>query len=271
MSAIDLNFDVTGNTDTGSDVVILHGLFGQGRNWAGIAKSLAHDHRVITADLRNHGASPWADEMTYEAMAADVAHLIDTFTKPPITLIGHSMGGKAAMTLALTQAELIERLCILDIAPVAYGHDFETHLTAMSNMDIASMSRRSEAEAALLEALGDIDLARFLVRNLKSAPKHSGSVTGGTRGNFTWSVNLAALATHMDDILDFPIFEADAAYEGPALFLAGGASDYIQPYHQAEIERLFPMAETEVVEGAGHWLHAEQPDTVTARLARFLI
>ncbi len=261
MSAIDLNFDAAGQTGVGPDVVILHGLFGQGRNWAGIAKSLSATHRVITADLRNHGASPWADEMTYEAMAEDVARLITTHAAAPVTLIGHSMGGKAAMALALSQPDLIARLCVLDIAPVAYGHDFETHLTAMSNMDVTSMRRRSEAEAALLDALGDINLARFLVRNLKTDPEHDG---------FTWSVNLGALATHMDDILDFPIFEADEAYEGPALFLAGGASDYIQPYHQAEIERLFTQAETEVIEGAGHWLHAEQPDTVTARLAQFL-
>jgi esterase len=269
LSAVELNFDTTGtasgatgdSSSSGGDVVIVHGLFGQGRNWAGIAKALGQNHRIITADLRNHGASPWADEMTYEGMAEDVAHLIEAHTSAPVTLVGHSMGGKAAMTLALTQPDLIGRLCILDIAPVAYGHDFEAHLMAMSNMDVASMNRRSEAEAALLEALGDINLARFLVRNLKSDPEH---------GNFTWSVNLSALAAHMDDILDFPIFEADDAYEGPALFLAGGASDYIQPYHQAEIERLFPMAETEIVAGAGHWLHAEQPDTIINRLAQFL-
>ena len=261
MSAVDLHIEAAGEAGPGTDVIILHGLFGQARNWAGIARALGTQHRIMAADQRNHGASPWADEMTYEAMAADAARLIETRAKAPVALVGHSMGGKAAMVLALTRPELIERIAVLDIAPVPYGHDFEAHLAAMANIDVASLSRRAEAETALLDALGDINLARFLVRNLKADPEH---------GGFAWSVNLDALATHMEDILDFPIFEADAAYEGPALFLAGGASDYVQPHHQAEIERLFPAAATEVVDGAGHWLHAEKPDLITERLRAFL-
>jgi esterase len=259
LTSLNLNFDSIG---TGPPVIILHGLFGQGRNWAGIARGLSDTHKVLSVDLRNHGQSPWADEMTYEAMAADVAHLIESHTPTPVALIGHSMGGKVAMTLAMTRPELIQRLCIVDIAPVPYSHDFENHLKAMANLDITGITRRAEAEAALLEQLDDPFLTRFLIRNLKA---HA-TPTGG----FSWSVNLAALAVHMDDILDFPVFEADQAYEGAALFLAGGNSDYIQPYHQGEIERLFPMAETEIIDGAGHWLHADKPDVITARLADFL-
>ena len=262
MTSLNLNFDSIG---AGPPVIILHGLFGQGRNWAGIARGLSNTHTVFTVDLRNHGQSPWADEMTYQAMAADVAHLIASHTSAPVALIGHSMGGKVAMTLAMTQAltraEMIQRLCIVDIAPVPYSHDFEEHLKAMANLDISSITRRAEAEAALLDQLDDPFLTRFLIRNLKAY-----EATGG----FSWSVNLAALATHMDDILDFPVFEADQAYEGPALFLAGGDSDYIQPYHQGEIERLFPAAEIEIIDGTGHWLHADKPDLITARLMEFL-
>ena len=257
MTAIDLHFDSVGE---GPDVVILHGLFGMGRNWAGIARGLSESHRVLTVDLRNHGTSPWADEMTYEAMAEDVAQLIKTHATVPVSLIGHSMGGKTAMTLALTQPDLLARICIVDIAPVPYDHDFEGHLMAMSNLDVASLTRRSEAEAALLAELDDIFLARFLIRNLKT----------DAAGHFEWGVNLGALAEHIDDITGFPIFEADDAFEGRALFIAGGESDYIQPYHQAEIERLFPEAETEVIPDTGHWVHADKPDVVTARLADFL-
>lgn len=257
MTPIDLHFEVVGD---GSDVVILHGLFGMGRNWAGIARSLSETHRVLTVDLRNHGSSPWADEMTYEAMAEDVANLIKSHAEVPVSLIGHSMGGKTAMTLALKQPSLLDRLCVVDIAPVPYDHDFEGHLMAMSNLDVTSLTRRSEAEAALLAELNDIFLTRFLIRNLKTSD----------HGGFKWGVNLAALAEHIDDITDFPIFEADDAFEGPALFLAGGLSDYIQPYHQAEIERLFPAAETEVIADTGHWVHADKPDVVTEKLAAFL-
>ena len=260
MSTVPLNFDSAGD-GADSDTVILHGLFGMGRNWAGIARTLSATRRMLTADLRNHGDSPWDDEMTYEAMAGDVAELIESHCRPPAQVIGHSMGGKTAMTLALTRPELVARLVVVDIAPVPYDHDFEGHLRAMANLDVGAFERRSAAEAALLDALGDPFLARFLIRNLKADPEHHG---------FAWGVNLDALARHMDDILDFPVFEADAAYEGPALFVAGAESDYIQPHHQGEIQRLFPMAETRVIDGAGHWAHADKPERVTALLADFL-
>ena len=261
MTCIDLAFGTNG-PENADAVVILHGLFGMGRNWAGIAKTLSITHRVLTVDLRNHGASPWTDEMDYPAMAADVASLIDSqLGGRPVSLVGHSMGGKTAMVLAMDQPELIARLCVVDIAPVAYNHDFEPHLEAMANLNVGGLNRRAEAEAALLEAVGDTHLAQFLSRNLKPADNGAG---------FEWLINITAIARHMDDILDFPVYEADQAYEGPSLFLAGGASDYVQPYHQAEIERLFPNAETEIIADAGHWAHAEKPAEVTAALVRFL-
>lgn len=257
--SVDLSHTEIG-TGSGPSVIILHGLFGQGRNWAMIARGLAETHRVFSVDMRNHGDSPWDDEMTYPAMADDVARLIETQDRGPAMLIGHSLGGKATMTLAMQRPELVERACIVDIAPVPYDHDFETHLEAMLGLDLASIKRRGEAEARLRETLNDPHLAGFLIRNL------SQDVDGG----FRWRVNLAALADHMDDLLDFPIFEADQAYDGPALFLAGGASTYVRSYHQAEIERLFPNAEIEIIEGAGHWPHADDPNGVIARLRPFL-
>jgi esterase len=260
LSAVDLHHDISG-TDAGRDVVILHGLFGMGRNWAGIAHTLGDRYRCFTVDLRNHGNSPWADEMTYETMAADVARLIERHCHAPAAVVGHSMGGKTAMTLALSQPELVERVCAVDIAPVPYDHNFEGHIRAMANLDTTALARRSEAETALLEALDDVSLVRFLVRNLKADP---------ASGGFVWGVNLDALARHMDDILDFPVFEADDAYEGPALFMSGSVSEYVQPHHQGEIERLFPNVQTEIVDGAGHWLHADRPERTAALLRAFL-
>jgi len=258
LSAVDLHVDEIGS---GPEVLILHGLFGMGRNWAGIAKDLAVSHRILSADLRNHGDSPWDDAMGYSLMAADVARLIETHCRPPVTVVGHSMGGKTAMVLACEHPNLISRLAVIDIAPVPYDHDFEPHLAAMANLDTGALSRRAEAEAALLAAVGDVHLAQFLSRNLRPADDGVG---------FQWRINVSAIARNMDDILDFPIYEADQAYEGPALFLSGGASDYVQSFHQAEIERLFPNAETEIIAGAGHWVHAERPKEVTEALRNFL-
>ncbi len=259
MSAINLSFDIIG--DSGNNLVILHGLFGMGRNWAGIARALVKDHRVLIVDLRNHGASPWADEMTYEAMAADVAHLINNHCDGKADIIGHSMGGKTAMTLALTEPRLVGRTAIVDIAPALYDHDYESHVEAMASLDVSGLSRRGEAETVLLDVLDDPFLVRFLIRNLKSDPNGHG---------FKWSVNLDALARHMDDILDFPIFDSGQAFEGRVLFLAGGKSDYIQPYHQAEIERLFPQAQIEVIANASHWAHVDRPEEVVRVLESFL-
>ena len=241
-------------------MIILHGLFGIGRNWATIARALAETHRVVSVDMRNHGSSPWDDEMTYPAMAGDVARLIETLGRGPAILVGHSMGGKTTMTLAMQRPELVERACIVDIAPVPYDHDYDDHLELMVGLDLSSIERRSEAEALLSDGLGDAALAGFLARNLNK----------DANGVFRWQVNLKALSRHIDDLLDFPIFEADQAYEGPALFLAGGTSSHVQSYHQAEIERLFPNAEIEIIEGAGHWLHADDPNAVIARLKPFL-
>lgn len=241
-------------------MVILHGLFGMARNWAGIASELADAYRVLTVDLRNHGASPWADEMSYPLMAADVARLIEDECGTAL-VVGHSMGGKTAMTLALEHPDMVERLCIVDIAPVPYDHDFEPHLEAMANLNVGALMRRAEAEAAMLEAVGDAHLAQFLSRNLK--PAESG-------GGFEWRLNVTAIAKNMEEILDFPIFEADQAYEAPALFLSGEKSDYVRPYHGAEIERLFPEARMQDIEGAGHWVHADKPTEVAAALRAFL-
>ncbi len=244
----------------GPTVIILHGLFGQSRNWATIARALAETHRVISVDMRNHGCSPWDDAMTYPEMADDIARLIETKTDGPAMLVGHSMGGKTTMALALERPELVERACVVDIAPVPYDHDYDQHLEVMTGLDLSSITRRGEAEARLADGLDDPTFAGFLARNLSK----------DADGGFRWQVNLEALARHMDDLLDFPVFEADQAYEGPALFLAGSLSTHVQSYHQAEIERLFPAARIEVIDGAGHWVHADDPNAVIARLRPFL-
>ncbi len=235
----------------GSPIVILHGLFGSARNWQAIAKRLATRHHVYTLDLRNHGASPWADSMSYLDMAGDVAAFVEVRALTPVTVLGHSMGGKVAMALALSQPALVRRLVVADVAPVIYAHSFLPYVQAMRDLNLAGMARRDQADAALSEQVPDAATRMLLLQNLILHDRH-----------FDWRINLPALAGAASELLGFPQF-SDARYEGHALFVHGERSAYVAPAHHALIRQLFPQAEIAPVAEAGHWLHVDQP-------ARFL-
>jgi esterase len=235
----------------GSPIVILHGLFGSGRNWQAIAKRLAENYHVYTLDLRNHGASPWADTMSYHDMAEDVAAFIETHALAPTTVLGHSMGGKVAMVLALSQPALLRRVVVADIAPVTYAHSFLPYVQAMQDLDLAGIARRGEADAALRERVSDATTRMLLLQNLVLHDRR-----------FDWRINLPALAGAAGELLGFPEFNG-ARYEGRALFVHGERSAYVAPAYHAVIRQLFPRAEIVAIADAGHWLHVDQP-------ARFL-
>ena len=241
----------------GTPLVILHGLLGSSRNWQGIAKQLGRSFAVWTADLRNHGLSPWADEMDYPAMAADLAALLRERAGPPAAVLGHSMGGKAAMALALTEPSLVERLIVADIAPVTYRHSFLGYIRAMQAADLGTGDRRA-IEAALAEAAPEPAIRGFLMQNLER-----------NGASYRWRPNLAVLAEHMADILAFPDELLTRRYEGPCLFLRGERSDYVLPDHEPRIRALFPRAEIVALPGTGHWLHAEAPGEFVDVVAGF--
>jgi len=253
---VDLAYTETGH---GPPLIVLHGLFGSKRNWASIARRLSADYRVLTVDLRNHGESPWDPAMDYPTMAEDVARLVRRHAGGRATLVGHSMGGKVAMTLALEDANLVDRLAVVDIAPATSGSDLLGYIRHMRALDIERFSRRSEVEAALAEAIETPAIRAFLAHNVQSDD-------GGLR----WQLNLEAIEERFDDILDFPDYPHGHSYRKPTVFIVGAASDYVQPHHHAEIERLFPKAGIDVVPGAGHWVHAEQPSAFVDRLTAFL-
>jgi esterase len=246
----------------GPPVIVLHGLLGSARNWTAIAKRLAAaNHRVYALDLRNHGGSPWADDTGYAAMAEDVRRLMDRRGLAEAAVVGHSMGGKVAMVLALEHGERVERLVAVDIAPAAYaGGTFLSYIRPMRAIDPSGVSRRGEVDERLREAVPDSGVRAFLLQNLVS----------DEGGGFRWRVNLAALEAGMAEIVGFPMPEAGRAYAGRTLFLAGERSDYVRPEHRETIRRLFPNATVEVVPGAGHWVHAEQPERFLERLLAFL-
>lgn len=248
-----LNHDIYGSgTQT---LVIVHGLFGSGRNWRAIAKRLGQSMRVVTVDMRNHAGSFRSDEMGYDDMAADLLELIGTLG--PISLLGHSMGGKASMVAALRDGSRIERLIVADIAPVAYEHSQIPNIDAMEAVDLSRVSRRSDADEQLSAQINDPALRAFFLQSL--AIEEAGA---------RWLLNLSALRRNMPAIMGFP--DVSGQFDKPALFVTGQASDYVDRAGKAAIRPLFPRARFAALKGAGHWLHADQPKAFIATVQAFL-
>ncbi len=244
----------------GPPVALLHGLYGHAGNFATIQRRLAEGgHRVLALDLRNHGASPHAAAMTYPDMAEDVLETLRDAGALPCALIGHSMGGKVAMCAALAAPAAIARLLVADIAPVAYHHAAEHggYLAAMQAVRLHPGLTRAAADAALAAAVPDPRVRGFLLYNLViGAAPH-------------WRLDLPAIAAALPELTGWPAAE-DGPYPGPALFLAGGRSDYVRPEYRPAIRALFPRARFATLKAAGHWLHADDPEGFISVAAAFL-
>ena len=235
-------------------LLVIHGLYGSARNWGVISKRLASDRRVIAVDLRNHGDSPWFDSHSYFDMAQDLAGVIAHFNQP-MAVMGHSMGGKAAMILALEHPELVDRLCVADIAPVNYSHDQSQYISAMRSVDLTKIEKRSEAISALAEQIEDPALHSFFTQSLDLK-------------NRRWKLNLEVLAREMPKIIGFP--KIDERFDKPTLFLSGATSTYVTRDMRPQIKALFPFSRFAKIPNAGHWLHADQPRAFEATLRVFL-
>jgi esterase len=243
----------------GPPVAILHGLFGSGRNWRSIAQQLASRYRVLAFDFRNHGASPWADGMSYREMVDDLRASLRARGINRASVLGHSMGGKVAMLAALLHPGEVDQLIVVDIAPIPNPPTLLGYIHAVRDIDLHSVRRRSEVDARLSPAIPDTAQRAFLLQNLAIED-----------GEARWRLNLEAIENEFAEILGFPSLPARTAYRGPTLFVAGGNSDYIRPIDKPEIRRLFPQARIIRVRGAGHWVHAEQPQTFLQIVGSFL-
>ncbi len=240
----------------GLPLIIVHGLFGSARNWRVLQKRLAEKRRVIAVDLRNHGDSFWADDNSYEALARDLAEVIDA-NDGVADVLGHSMGGKAAMVLALKAPQKLRRLIVADIAPVAYNHSQLPYIKAMKSVDMAAVKRRADANRQLQGLIPEAAMRAFFLQSVALDET-------STR----WQLNLDALEAEMPKIMGFP--EVNGVFAGPTLFLRGAASDYVKPEMHPRILQFFPQAEFAEIEGAGHWLHAEKPREFLRMVERFL-
>lgn len=224
-------------------ILIVHGLYGSARNWGAIARGLAKTRTVLTVDQRNHGDSPRFPTQSYPDMAADLAEVIRA-QGGVADVLGHSMGGKAAMQLALTEPALIRRLIVADIAPVGYRHDQSHHARAMRALDLNGLTTRGEADKRFAQTLDDAGLRAFFLQSL--------DIKEGR-----WKLNLDVLETEMAKLVGWP--ETEGRFDGPALFLSGAQSDYVLPEYREKIRGLFPEARFAKIPGAGHWLHADKP------------
>lgn len=245
-----------GNPGPRPPLLIAHGLFGSARNWGAIAKRLSASRQVISVDMRNHGTSPWRPTHGYDGLAGDLAEVI-SLNGGKADVLGHSMGGKAAMMLALTRPKFVNRLVVADIAPVGYSHT-QTHLIhAMRGLDLTGLTSRMEADKRLAAAIDDPATRAFLLQSLdlQADPPR-------------WRLNLDVLEAEMSRLVGWP--DVAGRFTSPSLFITGAESTYVDENGRARIEAQFADPEFVEIEGAGHWLHAEKPREFETAVAAFL-
>lgn len=253
---IELNYKTFGQ---GDPIIILHGLFGTLDNWQTIAKQLAENYSVYIIDLRNHGRSPHAEPFDYPTMAADLQTFMESHWIYKAHIIGHSMGGKVAMQLALDYPDMVTKLVVVDIAPKTYASGHDLIFDALLGLDLKNIKNRKEADAALKVKIPDFGVRQFLLKNLSK---------NKTSGFYEWKMNLPVIHDSYDKILEN--LDTDDTFDDETLFIKGEKSDYIQDDDLSLLQTYFPDAVLKTVKDAGHWVHAEQPEALLEMVGDFL-
>lgn len=241
----------------GAHVVLLHGLFGQGSNVRGVARALQYDFTTHCIDLPDHGRSAWLEQASLEAYADCVAAWMDAQGIDRAHILGHSLGGKVAMQLALSRPERVDKLVVADVAPVAYQGNHDVIVAALEAVAAEQCASRAEAEVILNDAIADPGLVGYLLMGL---------ARDGDR--YDWRFHLAGLKDGYGRLREPPT--GAERYMGSTLFLRGANSGYIQRQHESEIVRRFPSSTLITLEEAGHWLHIDQPEAFNAAVSAFL-
>ncbi|MCF4009852.1 alpha/beta fold hydrolase [Rheinheimera sp. UJ63] len=250
-----LHYQLTGQ---GPLVVLVHGLFGSLENLGGVARALSEHFQVLNVDVRNHGRSAHSDEMNYSLMAADLSETLDDLGLRPFAVLGHSMGGKLAMEFALRHPEQLDRLIVADIAPVSYSARHSTVFAGLNQVDLLHIANRGEADQQMAQHIVEPGVRQFLLKSLEK-----------TDNGFRWRFNLAALQQQYPQLINAP--QAGGQFNGKVLFIKGAESDYILPEHRPTILGLFPQAQAKIIQGTGHWLHAEKPSAFNKLVSDFLL
>ncbi len=250
---MNLYFKKIGN---GPPIFILHGVFGSGDNWLSLAKSLER-HTCYLIDQRNHGQSPHSDSLNYEVMAEDLNDLMEAEGLESVVVMGHSMGGKVAMTFGAKYPHRVDRLIVVDIAPRHYPPHHSDIFDAFASVDVRNLQSRKEAEQQMAKQIHDEGVRLFILKNLQR-----------TREGFSWKLNLKAIKENANAI--GAALPDDYSFEGPTLFIGGEKSAYILEEDQVDIQHHFPHAQVVHLKDAGHWVHADQPDALRQLIDKFL-
>lgn len=252
-----MELNIVKSGSSGPEVVILHGLLGSSRNWQRIMRELSAGCRVIVPDLRNHGDSPHGPH-GIETMRDDIVHLIETYCDGPPHIVGHSMGGLAAMAVSTSDAAAVASLIVVDIVPARRPEGLLKILDALMELDLKSINNREDADRALSEKILNTGVRQFLLQNLRR----------NSTGEFAWRCNLPELYRFVaEETFELP---AEAVYEGPTLVIAGGRSEYKVWEHEKFLRAHFPAMILEIFEDAGHWVHMDAPDRFVKRLREWL-
>lgn len=244
-------------TGQGEDILLIHGLFGSLDNLNMVAKGLEHQYRVTSVDVRNHGNSFHVNEMSYPALAQDIIDLMDTLAIESAYVLGHSMGGKIAMQLALTHPQRVKKLMVADIAPVAYPAHHQQIINGLQAIDLSQVKSRKDADMQLAPYVEEASTRSFLLRNLAVID-----------GQYQFKCALDYIAQCYDQIM--MAYSGDEQYLGETLFIIGGNSNYVTAEHRARINALFPKVSAKIIQGAGHWLHAEKTTAFNKIINDFL-
>ncbi len=239
-------------------LIVLHGLFGSSQNWATQCRALATDYSVHALDLRNHGQSPHCEPMNYSVMAEDIVRYIDEQHLQNVSILGHSMGGKVAIEVAIKYPHLLDKVIIVDITPKAYPPHHNEIFDALKTLNLATLATRSDADRQLEKAVKHRDVRSFLLKNLYR----------NEQGQFAWRFNLQILIDDYPDISLGPTH--DGKFDGPTLFIKGGNSDFIQAGDEKIIRHYFSTAQFKLIQNAGHWPHTEKPTVFTHIVRQFL-
>ena len=249
-----LNYKVAGE---GEPLILIHGLFGSLENLGALARGLAERFKVYSIDLPNHGRSPHTQNTSLPEMAESVEQWLDEQGLQTTSIVGHSLGGKVAMELALRKPQRVNKIVVLDIAPVHYTPHHNEVFAGLLSFEPHTLASRKQADELMSRYVKEPAVRSFLLKNL----------TRNEAGTFIWRMNLAVLHDDYNKIL---LANTEGKFSGPILFVKGSNSDYLLEKYRPEIQKRFSSAELKVVSGAGHWLHAEKPDLIASITKNYL-